>query len=79
MITSGLTGKFPKGLLVGVVTQIEKSEDDLFQSAILAPAVDFTKVEEVLVIKSSGQTRMTSSASPSQAGVTAPTEKPGRP
>lgn len=55
VITSGLTGRFPKGLLVGVVTQIEKTEDDLFQSAILAPAVNFTKVEEVLVINSSGQ------------------------
>ena len=55
VITSGLTGRFPKGLLVGVVTEIEKSADDLFQSAILAPAVDFTKVEEVLVINSLGQ------------------------
>lgn len=50
VVTSGLMGNFPKGLMIGVVTRILKTEDDLFQSAELAPAVDFSKLEEVLVI-----------------------------
>ncbi len=50
VVTSGLVGNFPKGLMIGVVKQIEKTQDDLFQSAELVPVVDFSKLEEVLVI-----------------------------
>ena len=50
VVTSGLVGQFPKGLLIGVVKRIEKTEEDLFQSAELFPAVDFSKLEEVLVL-----------------------------
>ena len=52
VVTSGLVGKFPKGLMIGVVKRIEKTEDDLFQSAELSPVVDFSKLEEVLVMTS---------------------------
>ncbi len=50
VVTSGLMGKFPKGLMIGTVTRIEKTEDEPFQSAELAPIVDFSKLEEVLVV-----------------------------
>lgn len=50
VVTSGLVGQFPKGLMIGVVKRIEKTDDDLFQSAELIPAVDFSRLEEVLVI-----------------------------
>lgn len=50
VVTSGLVGNFPKGLMIGVVKHIEKTQDDLFQSAELVPVVDFSKLEEVLVI-----------------------------
>ncbi|MEW6542588.1 MAG: rod shape-determining protein MreC [Nitrospirota bacterium] len=50
VVTSGLTGGFPKGLAVGTVTRIEKAEGDLFQSAEIVPDVETRKVEEVLVI-----------------------------
>ena len=53
MVTSGLTGQYPKGLMIGTVGRIEKTDDELFQSAILAPTVDFAKLEEVLVVGSS--------------------------
>lgn len=52
VVTSGLTGGFPRGLLVGRVVQVEESEDDLFQSAHIDPVVDFSKLEEVLVLLS---------------------------
>lgn len=51
VVTSGLTGAFPRGLAIGVVTHIEKEEGALFQSAELEPEVDPTKLEEVLVIR----------------------------
>jgi rod shape-determining protein MreC len=50
VITSGLTGGFPRGVVIGTIRSIEKREGDLFQSAEIEPEVDFTKVEEVLVI-----------------------------
>lgn len=55
VITSGLGGVFPKGLLLGVVTKVSKKEGGLFQAVDVAPAVDFGKVEEVLVLRESGQ------------------------
>lgn len=48
--TSGLTGAFPKGIPIGTISRIEKEDDDLFLSAEIVPEVDFTKLEEVLVI-----------------------------
>jgi rod shape-determining protein MreC len=53
VVTSGLTGDFPRGLPIGTITRIDKEEGALFQSAELAPEVDVNRVEEVLVIHSS--------------------------
>jgi rod shape-determining protein MreC len=53
VITSGLTGGFPKGIPIGVVNRIDKEEGALFQSAEIVLEVDFAKVEEALVITSS--------------------------
>jgi len=55
VVTSGLTGGFPKGLPIGAITRIDKAEGDLFQSAEIAPEVDFSRLEEVLVITSSSE------------------------
>jgi rod shape-determining protein MreC len=52
VVTSGLVGGFPRGLAMGTITGIEKEEGALFQSAELAPEVDLSRVEEVLVIQS---------------------------
>src|SRR5213594_1777859 len=50
VITSGLTGGFPRGLPIGVITSIEKTEGDLLQSAEIVPDTDLTRLEEVLII-----------------------------
>lgn len=50
VVTSGLTGGFPRGLAIGTITSIQKAEGDLFQTAEIAPEVDVQKIEEVLVI-----------------------------
>jgi len=50
VITSGLTGGFPRGLPIGVITSIDKTEGDLFQSAEIVPDTDLTRLEEVLII-----------------------------
>ena len=52
LITSGLGGGFPKGLIVGAVTRVDKRGFDMFQTVKVEPAVDFDHLEEVLVISS---------------------------
>jgi rod shape-determining protein MreC len=54
VVTSGLGNLFPKGLPVGRVVRIEDKGSALFHFAILTPAVDFARVEDVLLL--TGQT-----------------------
>jgi len=51
LITSGLGGIFPKGVMVGTVTKVRKQSLGLFQWIELMPAVDTVRTEEVLVVK----------------------------
>lgn len=50
IVTSGMGGVFPKGLSVGTVKRVELNENGLFQSVEVTPAVDFYRLEEVLVL-----------------------------
>lgn len=50
VISSGLDGLFPKGLRVGAISEISKPSSGLFQEVKVRPFVDFTKLEEVLVV-----------------------------
>jgi rod shape-determining protein MreC len=53
VVTSGLGGNFPKGLMVGEIKKVDKRGHGIFQHAELVPSVDLTKLEEVLVITES--------------------------
>ncbi len=50
VVSSGMTEVFPKGLLLGTVIRADKKESGLFQRIEVVPAVDFTRLEEVLVL-----------------------------
>jgi rod shape-determining protein MreC len=50
IITSGFGGIYPKGLLIGEVVDIVNEEGGLLKYAVLNPAVDFDRLEEVSVI-----------------------------
>ncbi len=50
IISSGMAGVFPKGILLGTVTKVEKKKFGLFQEIEAIQAVDFSKLEEVLVV-----------------------------
>ncbi len=54
IVTSGLGGIFPKGLSLGTVKEINDSPNMLFKEVRVTPAVDFSKLEEVLIVLSSG-------------------------
>ncbi|NOY52055.1 MAG: rod shape-determining protein MreC [Deltaproteobacteria bacterium] len=51
VLSSGLGGIYPKGLIIGTVNSVHKKKYGLFQEVIITPAVDFAKVEEVFVVK----------------------------
>ncbi len=50
VLTSGLGGKFPEDVIIGRVSEVDRSEADLFQRAFVQPAVDFSALEMVFVI-----------------------------
>jgi rod shape-determining protein MreC len=50
VVTSGLDGVFPRGLLIGSVAAIERKGPGLFLSVSIQPAADLRKLEQVLVI-----------------------------
>ncbi|AGC67356.1 Rod shape-determining protein MreC [Thermoclostridium stercorarium subsp. stercorarium DSM 8532] len=49
--TSGLSSIYPKGIIIGEIVQIVKNEGQFDYYAIVKPAVDFRRLEEVVVIK----------------------------
>jgi rod shape-determining protein MreC len=50
IVTSGLGGVFPKGLCLGRVKSVDNSPYKLFKDVRVIPAVNFNKLEEVLII-----------------------------
>ncbi len=48
--TSGLGRRFPASILVGRVSRVERAEFGLYQEVEVAPTVDFSALEEVLVL-----------------------------
>ncbi|MGI6173169.1 MAG: rod shape-determining protein MreC [Christensenellales bacterium] len=51
VITSGVDSRYPKGLTVGTVTQVSRQSDSSDQYIVVSPAVDFQRIEEVLVLR----------------------------
>ena len=52
VVTSGLGGIYPKGLLIGQVTTVGQESDGMHLFAYVSPAVNFNTLEEVLCIDS---------------------------
>ena len=49
-MTSHVSDRFVQGLFIGYVSEIEVDSNNLTRSGYITPAVDFTKLQEVLVI-----------------------------
>ncbi len=52
LITSGLEGTFPKGVPVGTVSKVNRKSFGITQEVEVRPSVDFSKLEEVLIVTS---------------------------
>jgi rod shape-determining protein MreC len=50
VLTSGLGGQMPKGLVIGQVTEVQQKAYETFQTATVRPAVDLARLELALVV-----------------------------
>ncbi len=50
VLTSGLGGSFPADVPIGRVLSVRRRDFELFQQAVIEPAVDFDQLEIVLII-----------------------------
>ena len=49
-MTSGIDGIYPKGFVIGTVESVEQERRRLPARSSIKPAVDFSALEEVLVV-----------------------------
>ena len=51
LITSGLDGLYPVGLLIGHVTSVKQEGEEMFQVIEVEPAQNLNRLEEVVILK----------------------------
>jgi rod shape-determining protein MreC len=51
VITSGVGGRYPEGLLIGSVRKVESQKNKIFKSATLKLPFEIRKLERVFVIR----------------------------
>ncbi len=80
ILTSGLGGNFPKRLIIGEVTDVQKRDNDLFQQGTIQPTVDFARLEFVMVLKTFTPSDITTEPTPTPtlAPKPTPTRTPAR-
>jgi rod shape-determining protein MreC len=59
VVTSGMGGVFPRGLVIGTVSSVGGEKWELFKNIVVKPGVDFTNVEEVFVLIHEESTQFT--------------------
>ncbi len=52
VLTSGIGGVYPKGLIIGTISRVQRNERDFSSYAVITPGADFDKIEDVFVITS---------------------------
>ena len=52
VLTSGMGGRYPQGLVIGQIIEIQQRDVDAFQQATVRPSVSFRNLETVLVLTS---------------------------
>jgi rod shape-determining protein MreC len=50
VVTSGMGGVFPKGIVLGTVVSVSKKQYGIFQEAYVQPVIDYGRLEEVYII-----------------------------
>ena len=79
IVTSSVSNKFLKGILIGYISEVSTDANKLTKSGTIIPAVDFNDIQEVLVIKELKQQKtedVTSEESQTPDDSTTPTPDP---
>ncbi|MHB0876672.1 MAG: rod shape-determining protein MreC [Anaerolineae bacterium] len=50
VLTSGLGGVFPRGIVIGQVSEVIRTDTAMFQQAVITPSADLANLEVVLVV-----------------------------
>lgn len=51
VITSGMDNLYSRGIIIGTIKSIDPSDNQIFQKVIISPMIDFSKLENVIIIK----------------------------
>jgi len=51
VLTSGLGGIFPEGLVIGTVKRVDTPEKEFFYNIAVEPAINFNGLDELYVLK----------------------------
>ena len=81
IVTSSVSNKFLKGILIGYISEVSTDANKLTKSGTIIPAVDFNDIQEVLVIKELKQQKtddVTSEESQTPDDSTTPTPDPAQ-
>lgn len=55
VVTSGMDGIFPKGILIGEVAEVTRRHRGLLQAAVVRPSAPVERIEEVLIVEATAQ------------------------
>lgn len=75
ILTSGISGAFPKRLVIGQVVQVNRRDTDLFTEALVRPSVDLQRLEYVLIMKKFVPTDITTEETPTPVPTVTPTRR----
>lgn len=75
ILTSGISGAFPKRIVIGQVMQVNQRDTDLFTEALIRPSVDLQRLEYVLVMKRFTPTDITTEETPTPTPTVTPTRR----
>ena len=75
ILTSGISGAFPKRLVIGQVVRVNQRPTDMFTEALVRPSVDLQRLEYVLVMKKFTPTDITTEATPTPTPTVTPTRR----
>lgn len=68
VVTSHVSNRFLQGLFIGYISEIKVDANNLTRSGYITPAVDFSRLQEVLVITSTKQDLLKDSEKEKEAG-----------
>ena len=65
VVTSGIDGIYPKGFVIGTIDHADRG-DGAYHEIVIRPAVDFSRLEEVLIVRTPPASRTAAAEEPAK-------------